>query len=115
MRISDWSSDVCSSDLESFAAEGKVPADFALVARGIIMLHERLACQQPPPCHALRPFPPLSVRRSSGGQDEYVRQLWTCDGDSDKIAKCWENGHDRAACGADRLCARLDRRPIGTA
>src|SRR3546814_2231806 len=22
-----------------------------------------------------------------------------------------ENGHDRAACGADRLCARLDRRP----
>src|SRR3546814_3425992 len=65
MRISDWSSDVCSSDLpthveqqhrepeparrspsfadkiEIFAAEGKVPADFALVARGIIMLHER--------------------------------------------------------------------------
>ena len=22
-----------------------------------------------------------------------------------------ENGHDRAACGADRLCARLNRRP----
>lgn len=27
-----------------------------------------------------------AFRRSSGGQHEYVRQLWTRDGDSDKIA-----------------------------
>src|SRR3546814_9062935 len=76
MRISDWSSDVCSSDL---------------------------------PCATT--FLALSVRRSSGGQHEYVRQLWTRDGDSDKNANRWENGQIGTGCGADWLCASIDRRP----
>src|SRR3546814_4713778 len=75
MRISDWSSDVCSSDL---------------------------------PCATT--FLALSVRRSSGGQHEYVRQLWTRDGDSDKNANRWENGQIGTGCGADWLCASIDRR-----
>ena len=55
-------------------------------------------------------FPDLSVRRSSGGQHEYVRQLWTHDGDSDKNVKQWQNGQTGRDRGADRLCAGLDRR-----
>jgi hypothetical protein len=49
-------------------------------------------------------FPALSVRRSSGGQHEYVRQLSTRDGDSDKNANRWENGQTETGRGADRLC-----------
>jgi len=53
----------------------------------------------------------LFSKRSSGGQHEYVRQLWTCDGDSDKNANRWENGQSGTGRGADRLCASIDRRP----
>src|SRR3546814_20855473 len=59
-------------------------------------------------------FLALSVRRSSGGQHEYVRQLWTRDGDSDKNANRWENGQIGNGCGADWLCASIDRQ-IGRA
>jgi lactate dehydrogenase-like 2-hydroxyacid dehydrogenase len=39
----------------------------------------------------------MSVRRSSGGQHEYVRQLWTRDGDADKNANLWGTDRSRSA------------------
>src|SRR3546814_6735233 len=113
MRMSDWSSVVCSSDrretepggiaatatdnFQVVTGQRIVTCNLALIERRVIMPRPDFQAHQSPPRQASSPSLCLSVRRSSGGQDEYVRQLWTCDGDSDKIAKCWENGHDRAA------------------
>ena len=53
---------------------------------------------------------PLSIRRSSGGQHDYVRQLWTRDGDADKNANRWENGQIRTERDVDRQCSGFDLR-----
>jgi hypothetical protein len=53
----------------------------------------------------------LSVRRSYGGQHEYVRPLWTRDGDPDENANRGGNGQIGTGSGPNRLCAGLDRRP----
>src|SRR3546814_9164371 len=74
-----------------------VTCNLALIERRVIMPRPDFQAHQSTPRQASSPSLCLSVRRSSGGQDEYVRQLWTCDGDSDKNEKRWENGHERTA------------------
>src|SRR3546814_13074950 len=108
MRISDWSSDVCSSDLHRVAEPGGiaataadnfqvvtgqriVPRNLALIERRAIMPCPDFRAHQSPSRQALSPSASLSVRRSSGGQQEYVRSLWPYTGDSDKI----KNGRAR--------------------
>src|SRR3546814_1063989 len=47
MLISDWSSDVCASDLQRTGAESRVEADLdQLVLRGIRDLHRHVAVEQ---------------------------------------------------------------------
>src|SRR3546814_1530078 len=88
MRISDWSSDVCSSDLHRVAEPGGiaataadnfqvvtgqriVPRNLALIERRAIMPCPDFRAHQSPSRQALSPSASLSVRRSSGGQQEY--------------------------------------------
>src|SRR3546814_9501206 len=119
MRISDWSSDVCSSDLQRTArpSHGEqehretepggiaatatdnfqvvtgqriVTCNLALIERRVIMPRPDFQAHQSPPRQASSPSLCLSVRRSSGGQDEYVRQLWTCE---DRKSKRLNSSH----------------------
>src|SRR3546814_11687093 len=53
MRISDWSSDVCSSDLLAYRREGSIPADCAYDAKIVPRkLIDRIS-HCPPSCGAL--------------------------------------------------------------
>src|SRR3546814_4152112 len=88
VRISDWSSDVCSSDLvaepggiaataadnfQVVTGQRIVPRNLALIERRAIMPCPDFRAHQSPSRQALSPSASLSVRRSSGGQQEYVR------------------------------------------
>src|SRR3546814_20405554 len=93
MRMSDWSSVVCSSDRRETEPGGIaatatdnfqvvpgqriVTCNLALIERRVIMPRPDFQAHQSPPRQASSPSLCLSVRRSSGGQDESVRQLWT--------------------------------------
>lgn len=44
--------------IKILTTEGEVTGDHSFVGRGVIIRDERLACQQPLPCYAPRPFPP---------------------------------------------------------
>src|SRR3546814_5751067 len=80
-RISDWSSDVCSTDLREALADPNMPSEVATVPRVLDLASERLSC----PSFSLRLgqrqnmlnlFGSLSlVIRSATTIDEFVRNL----------------------------------------
>src|SRR3546814_11683603 len=86
MRISDWSSDVvlfrsgiaatATDNFQVVTGQRIVTCNLALIERRVIMPRPDFQAHQSPPRQASSPSLCLSVRRSSGGQDEYVRQLW---------------------------------------
>src|SRR3546814_16771565 len=67
-----------------------VTCNLALIERRVIMPRPDFPAHQSPPRQASSPSLSLSVRRASGGQDEYVRQLWTCDRSEERrVGKAW--------------------------
>src|SRR3546814_19638985 len=90
MRISDWSSDVCSSDLAQTSARPRRPSA------------DRL---RPPPTRDAAAFSPQG-RGSDGAADRPpVREQWRCRG-----AAGGRGGRDR---GAARLHRRSEERGVG--
>src|SRR3546814_8378770 len=61
-----------------------VTCKLALIERRVIMPRPDFQAHQSPPRQASSPSLCLSVRRSSGGQADDLRHIWTCDGDSEQ-------------------------------
>src|SRR3546814_7510421 len=61
MRISDWNSDVCSSDLSLRASRRPYPAPFPVEIPIFRLRSEIMSVQSPMPFHKYRPFQPIPL------------------------------------------------------
>src|SRR3546814_18861274 len=101
MRISDWSSDVCSSDLLSEPEELQSPADHSSRVRGTVAFGDRI----PPAVQKLQPrrlpLAPQAPQTSCDAKRRLTRQS--------SIEKAADSSKRAPGCGSQACATRRER------